>query len=448
MKNFKGYSLIELLISVALFGIVMISITSILASSSNAYKNETFEIKMQEDSSLVLAQLDELLIEATSFSIPSGNNYTIVNNGTTYNINYDGNNLSINGEVISDCVSDFSIGGWSTTTTSANCDNSVLVKLDLKKDDYTYKSEKQIYLRNNLENPKVHVLTSVTGTTTTTTTTSEPVLEVKRYAVINLKELYNKDSWSFGGSSGLYAYFTFCDASGNDSTTATNYIKLKDTVNTSYSSEVKKTDNIKISSGSFTVDLIVKPVQFKCGTGVIILPYKKTNNGAHDAYEVDGLDLYWCVKRASSTNKPKVKAVFYVDNNGDKKFTSGENGSLQSKMGGNPSDYNEQEKELKNFTLNSDGSISYNGDNMQFNNQFATIKVMGDYFAGGFVLNYPEVQPGDNGKSSQFTDGKVRLSLRFDIPGATDYYYVDYNVFCAGNNMQNNKGGNVYTVTK
>ena len=245
MKNFKGYSLIELLISVAIFGIVMLSITSILSSSSQAYANESFEIKMQEDSSLVLAQLDELLVEATSYTHPSSNSYQIVSAGTTYNINYDGSkNLSINGEVISDCVSDFTISGWSTSTSSTDCDNSVLVKLDLKKDDYSYKSEKQIYLRNNLENPKAHTLTTVIGTTTTTTTTSEPVLEVKRYAVINLKELYNKESWSFGGTSGLYSYFTFCTATGADSSTATNYIKLKDTVNSNFSSTVNKTDNI------------------------------------------------------------------------------------------------------------------------------------------------------------------------------------------------------------
>ena len=99
--------------------------------------------------------------------------------------------------------------------------------------------------------------------------------------------------------------------------------------------------------------------------------------------------------------------------------------------------------------LNNDGSITYGGDSMQFNNNYLTIKVMGDYFGRGFIINYTEnTEPGTKGFDDELQSNKLRLNLRFDLPGATKYYYVDFRTVCQGNTMTTDIQGNTYEVNK
>ena len=81
---------------------------------------------------------------------------------------------------------------------------------------------------------------------------------------------------------------------------------------------------------------------------------------------------------------------------------------------------------------------------MQFNNNFLTIKVNGDYFGHGFILNYPEVKLGNRDMS----DGKYRLAITFDLPGASTSFNntVDFNLFNQGNSLNNVKGGSIYKL--
>ena len=90
-KNFKGYTLVELLLSLAVFSVVMIVIGSMVSSTTAVYRDENFELTMQEDASLVMAQLDELLMDATQFS--GSGPYSITNAGTNYTISTSGNQL-------------------------------------------------------------------------------------------------------------------------------------------------------------------------------------------------------------------------------------------------------------------------------------------------------------------------------------------------------------------
>lgn len=469
-NNFKGYTLVELLLSLAVFSIVMIIIGGVVSSTSTMYRNESFEVTMQEDASLVIAQLDELLMDATSFEkLASG--YKLTNSGQKYIIYSSGKNLYIHHgddlstgetEVLSDCIwidpagtaKSFEISGFTTTTTSPDCDNAVLVSLDFDKEGYTYHAEKQVYLRNNLENANANVITSTIGSSSSTGgTSSTPECDVKRYAVVDLDTLYGTNGgWDFTSDAGSNkTNFVFCKQDGSALGTgdAKRYIKLVDTVNSSHTTSFSKSDNIKIKSGTKEVYLTVDAVSFDDGAGVLILPAIKSNHGSLDTFNIKGLDLY--ALNSQHAGQSKVSSVLYYDSNGNKTFDSGENTYLGDTLHlDNASEFSVKfDKTLKNYYIQeSNGEAKYEGDVMQFSNNGARVIVCADQFGRGFALNYPETQIQTKGKMNDFAGGKIRYAIRFDLYNSQYYYYVDFQTFCAGNVMTNKTGGKTYKIKK
>ena len=458
-NNFKGYTLVELLLSLAVFSVVMVIIGSMVSSTTALYRNENFEITMQEDASLVMAQLDELLIDATEFNQTS-TSYKVKNSGTTYEIYSSGDKLYVkNGttvELLSDCISSdsnsFQIKNYATT--GAQCDNAVLVSIDFEKSGYTYHAEKQVYFRNNLENANVNTITSAIGSSGGSTGggSSTPECDVKRYAIVDLDTLYGTNGgWNFVSSGGSYNYFTFCKANGDALGTGDpkRYIKLIDSINSSDTTTVDKSEGIKVKSGSKEVILTVDAVSLDYGAGVLVLPAIKSNHGSLDTFEIKGLDLYALNQKYAGQSK--VSSVLYYDQNGNKTFDSGENSKLAtSKSLDNESEFSIKfDKVLKNYYVQeSDGSVVYDGDVMQFSNNALRCKVCADQFGRGYALNYPETQIQTKGKMSSFADGKIRYAIRFDLKNSDYYYYVDFQTFCAGNTMTNKTGGKTWKTLK
>ena len=69
MKTNKGYSLAELLVSIAIFSVVMLSIVTVMRNVSVSYRNENAEVQLQENSQMLLSQMEELLVDAKSVSL-------------------------------------------------------------------------------------------------------------------------------------------------------------------------------------------------------------------------------------------------------------------------------------------------------------------------------------------------------------------------------------------
>lgn len=66
MKNPKGYSLIELIVVVAILAIVGTAVFGFFLTSSRLYKNDSDEVNLQYESQLAVNQLENLLIDATT----------------------------------------------------------------------------------------------------------------------------------------------------------------------------------------------------------------------------------------------------------------------------------------------------------------------------------------------------------------------------------------------
>lgn len=63
MKNNKGYTLVELLVTLAVFAIIMAEVGSMMMNSSRLYRNGTYEVELQTEAQQIVQQMEELLID-------------------------------------------------------------------------------------------------------------------------------------------------------------------------------------------------------------------------------------------------------------------------------------------------------------------------------------------------------------------------------------------------
>lgn len=65
-KNNKGFSIIELLVAMAIMAILSVALVGFISSGSNSYRNTNQNVKIQYDQQLVVNQLRDLILEASA----------------------------------------------------------------------------------------------------------------------------------------------------------------------------------------------------------------------------------------------------------------------------------------------------------------------------------------------------------------------------------------------
>ena len=344
MRNNKGYSLAELLISIAIFSIVMVGIVTIMKNVSISYRNENAEVQLQENSQILLSQMEELLIDCdkvegsgtdtspykiTKYSGYDSNHNPIVgstqylkaipvldSNGNPVTsgrktIQYKYNTSGY--EDLATDVTDFSITGIDST----NGDNSCLVKVtlinNLDGDDsgrkYEYEASKVVVFRNDVEKAAVHnsdFLTSGGGGGGTTNPPTPDTINavIGRYQLVNLYSEYNcKPGSTITMTSNGTAGYMFVDEAyldGNnamseihESADATGYFTTNSTCNSDtddpYSCTIKFTNN---DNKVITLNVTTPKVELKKGTGIIYIPTGavQSSNGNYYSYlKVSGI---------------------------------------------------------------------------------------------------------------------------------------------------------------
>ena len=105
-KSNKGYTLVELLLSIAVFSIVMVAILTIMSNTLGAYSKANLDVAVQEDAQLVANQLEEIITDAQSIAGNATSGYVVNTKETVkqddgsfatvnkqYKITYDGSNI-------------------------------------------------------------------------------------------------------------------------------------------------------------------------------------------------------------------------------------------------------------------------------------------------------------------------------------------------------------------
>lgn len=358
-KANKGYTLVELLLSIAIFAIVMVGITSILSGTMSAYSKANLDVTVQEDCQIVANQLEEILCDAyeiSGTSLAAGltvktkntvrdDTGALVTNNNTYLINYvapvapaTGTPIyvTLNGGapyVLADNVSNFQLSGWIPTAPNANysgaVDNRTTIKLSMDVNGSTYSVNRAVYFRNNVETNKFNdiqfLITSTPGPSPSGDPTVKTV-DIKRYETINLSAdygikygaaLYAWDGTNLTPDSTASTYFTLTKQAnfpgivypaGYDVESNTKpvsvFVKTGATINGNFGNPLAGnqfavsgyTDPSMSASSKMTVVFTVKPVAIN---DTVIQAHKNgtvNNEGFNSPVTVDGIDINEAIK--------------------------------------------------------------------------------------------------------------------------------------------------------
>lgn len=243
MKNNKGYTLIELLVAMAIFAIIMLEIFSMMNNSSKLYLNGTYEIDLQTEAQQVVQQLEELLIDANvSVNViatgnPSVNNIRITNHDIEYYIEYKpavsadpsvsyGNlYLSATGaytateELMAEYVESISFNMAEYNSTS-----KITLEIVMRNPRYSYSTTKDIYLRNDIGISGNRAHHSAEGS-------YSEELDVLRFKEYNLSALYNDgETYTYQFSDGTTYNSDYVITSSG----GTYYLKASNTLNNDF----------------------------------------------------------------------------------------------------------------------------------------------------------------------------------------------------------------------
>ena len=98
--NNKGFSLIEILVSLAIAGIVAVALSTLLNSSANSFNTSSDDIETQQEAEITSNFIYELLLEATDVKVMTVNSsgkslYTVVICNNKYEKIAEGNHQAV-----------------------------------------------------------------------------------------------------------------------------------------------------------------------------------------------------------------------------------------------------------------------------------------------------------------------------------------------------------------
>lgn len=187
-QNNKGISLVELLVAIAVSGIILVMIGVVITEGTKHFKEESIRASLQNELQMVNSQLTQTIMEASMLDIVNGSdkiiytgeissvdNELLIVNGTEKIITVKNNNLYItnfndtdgtkltSGYSVSSNVEDFQISidegclVENETDSDGNLiedyyTNPLIIKINisLKKSDITVNGEMSVRLRNDI----------------------------------------------------------------------------------------------------------------------------------------------------------------------------------------------------------------------------------------------------------------------------------------------------------
>ena len=348
MKRNKGYTLVELLISLAIFGIISISIGLIMRNAAVSYKNESIEVNIQKEAQIFLTQMEDLICDSTSKIIDesdsSTNKYKITNPDGVFTVSWVKNSDKIYlndsylmAEIVKNFQIDFGTGNEAkdnacVVSTKFAYNNGALEKY--------YDANKKIFFRNYVENSEGHQLDLSTVISSGTPGGSANTREIKRYEIVNLYDefgMYYVDqidsnykcldmsSSNFDSTYNKITKPVYTDGKTYMITTNTNL--LDDPTKSVQDKTVK--GRKKDGTTSVEVVLSTKSVKLEKGTGQVIYPAGDVNVATNSnnllvgyfnsdmtltGFDCVAYNKYW--NASNSTSYPTLKYDMKLKKNG------------------------------------------------------------------------------------------------------------------------------------
>ena len=249
-SNNKGFTLVELLVAMAVLVIVLLEVYTVMNNSNQLYLRGSYDVDLQTEAQQMILQVEDMLIDANGrvdYSVDHTNNtktLNIINLGSVssctiqwredsdaidagytygklwyYSFSSPSSNTALktftaptpagDGILLADYVEDFNVDMSDYTN------NRVNLIINMKNEKYSYSTEKTVFLRNEIGNGGSSSNTSASGTHFY----SLDVLRFKEYNLADGRYMYYDDS-----EKKYYKYDTFkfrgqsSDSQTNDNT--------------------------------------------------------------------------------------------------------------------------------------------------------------------------------------------------------------------------------------
>ena len=330
MKN-KGYTLAELLVSIAIFSVVMIGIITIMSNTMHAYNISSTDAELQEEAQIVGNQLEEYLSDAENFHSSIIYNtdpehlgevlsasYTFESNGENIDLTYYNTTgeLKVNNVIIADNVNSFDLSGY-----DESFDNKVVIDFSIG-DDYKYDFSRAVYLRNSPENIDINSIKasiSEMGLDTDPDNTNSDIIEysVRRFEDVNLTSQFgitklNGPDGTVGGvfDNGTASAEYFTISSPTDLGSSCLILNTTSDVNANMGltgpeiwGDTHTITLIGYKSNNQKVTLKLNVDKVEIAEGLCQLSKEKPNNrGVHNFATVKGINAYYALKQKTATD--------------------------------------------------------------------------------------------------------------------------------------------------
>lgn len=415
MKNNKGYTLVELLVTLAVFAIIMAEVGNMMMNSSKLYRNGTYEVELQTEAQQIVQQMEELLIDvnhsvsANWQASLSSDFITISNNDAIYNFQLEDMDLTrgygtlyfykesldggadVNHVPMAEYVQSISLNMEGYTS------DVVTLNVSMNNGRYGYQASQDIYLRNGVGSGGKYNYAS--GGTFNTE------LNVLRYKKYDLAALFNTDDEKFTyawdmSDLATYAYATtrYRLSNPNDMDAAT-----LETTSWYNSNDAAEGPFVLIGTGTNGTTLTIKVSTDKVGDGSAVI-YQNTSSSYHTMAPVivKGINI-----ASDKITNVTINAVYAKDNLFDT--------AVQIPLNVNLSDVYVREADYQDLTFEFYPNV-YSSD------KFVKVQIQDVFFCANENDNTIEVHSG------RFFD----LFVGFDdsnpmYSGVAYYYYIDYS---------------------
>ncbi len=490
-RNNKGYTLVEMLITLAIFGIIMIGIAMMMRTTSISYLRGSREVAMQTEVQIVANQIEELLVDAdkkiiySNITMDDDSGWSFLNGSDSWAIQshgythfiffheeeqklyycYDDGLLDVGDSIgadnmglMAEYVSDFDITGWNTTVGDENCDNKVTIELVMNNEGYEYEVSREVFFRNAIEDATVYEIEGAAGGAETPEDAYTAKVSLDRYAVLNLQKEYGIVS-DIAVTSNFATYYEFVNvtfrtgntevakaissASPAEAGTATAYIRVNAATTSSTTTSVKDTQGVVVSGKDASgvekkILLTTDAVEFTVNTseatadGVVYFSNKTGDGqGGYTWLGVKGIDIASMINISGKSYQYAM--VAYIDTNNDQQYALVDSNKP---------------------TVKTVSTVSHGySDGVALNNSGVQrgLALKADPETNGFILvqDNNALIANDNAKNAMLA-GNMRLSIMIHLPSDSatgTHTVVDLAISAPGYDMQYYKGANTYNAT-
>ncbi len=307
----KGYSLVELLVALAIFSLVMVGIVTIMRSTSASYKSGIEEATVQEEVQIASNQISDILIDARDI-ITTSNPYKFKDaNSDTIALQYVSADKQVkliaadgSTHILADNVTTFSISGLRK---EQNADNVCVLNLGMTYQGASYSSKKEICFRNNIEDKDFNDIVHVSGGAATPMSGYKAEVEIRRYEAFDASAAYDivSDAVLSASCSGKYELVETTNP--HISGKSQYQVVLNNAYKMAFNDRIAKSEKCELvgknSSGTeVKLLLYTEKVEFAGTDNIYVVNYNNTTNAGYGTYmDVKGINMNEACKAVTVT---------------------------------------------------------------------------------------------------------------------------------------------------